>query len=177
MSARRAEDEAETTYEIMVCSTVELPGKVVKDTWYIDSAHRALGDALSAYEQLCRTHPDPRLLVVLLRSTFDPATRRYRDRVLDAREPVQQLVRATRKLTADGRRRLAEEFGGAAPARLRPAAPTKPERPERRGDVFRSGAPARPQSAGRARGARPALAALGALAVVAGVGAWLLLAA
>jgi len=174
-TATRANDPGETTYEIMVCSTIDLPGQVTKDSWYIAGAFRSLGEATVNYEAFCRQYPDRRLLVALVRSTFDEETRRFHDRVLDAREPVQRLLRSSRELTPAARSRLQEEFGKAAPRGASPKPAEASEPRARRGDVVRPAAKPLPppEPAPRGKGAF-LLAALAAAAALAGA-AWLML--
>ncbi len=117
---------SDVTFEVMVCSTAQVGG-LARDVWYPESAHEDHGPAAAQFEKVCRAHPDKRLLVVLVRSAFDERTLRFRDRELDAREPVARLVRASAPLTSQCRRRLREAFGSALSVDMDRAGAAKPD--------------------------------------------------
>jgi hypothetical protein len=116
----------DTTYEVMVLSPVTL-ATMRSGIWYLESAHEAYDDAWRHFQLFAEQHPDRRLVVALVQSSYDAATGRFRDRVIEAREAaVPTFANSALRLPAEARPRLAQQFGPST--RHDPARPLPPRR-------------------------------------------------
>ncbi len=125
---------ADLNYEVMVRSPVAAPG-MRASTWYIESTHAAFQAARERYEAFCRSHPDPRLMVALVRSSYDERSRLFHDKVVLTRdERVAPVRQEAKPLQPEARQVLKRDFAkpapGPEPAALRIRA--RPEPPRRR---------------------------------------------
>ncbi len=113
---------ADVSYEVMVYTPV-MAGTMRRDTWYVESAHQTYGEARRQFRSFVEQHPDQRLVVALIQSTYDEATRRFRDRVIDARDAIlPSFARTSHRLTPEVRNTLRQYFG--SPQRDEGSAPT-----------------------------------------------------
>lgn len=102
---------ADIVFEVMICSPVTV-GSMRRDTWYLESAHATLAEARLHFHRFAEGHPDPRLILVIVQSTYSEATGLFRDRVVQAREnTVTTFVRSSNRLTPEGRAALGALFG------------------------------------------------------------------
>jgi hypothetical protein len=125
---------ADLNYEVMVRSPAAVPG-MRANVWYIESAHGQFKPARERYEGFCARHPDPRLLVALVRSSYDERSRLFHDKVVLTRDervtPVRQEAKPLQPEARDVLKRdFAKHASTAPPAPLRIRA--RPEPPKRR---------------------------------------------
>lgn len=101
----------EVTYEVMVYSPVTA-GHLRRETWYVESAHASHAEGWRHFRRFIELHPDERLVVALIQSSYDETTRRFRDRVIEARDSsLPSFARSSRRLTPEARSALHQLYG------------------------------------------------------------------
>lgn len=92
-----------------------------KGRWYLASAHQDIAGAEADFRALAAQFPAPGITLAVIRSEHDPASGRFRDRVVKATGPVPAITRAAvERLDAATMAALVREFSAAPPV-TRPA--------------------------------------------------------
>ena len=122
----------QSVFEVLTFTKTPVRG-MDANHWYIESVHEALQDGVQRYDQLSRSWPDPRVMLVLVRSEFDEGTGLFRDTVIRARARSTMLSRRNAKpMPPEARKALAQLSGGGKAMAPLPERPTARPVPERR---------------------------------------------
>jgi hypothetical protein len=130
---------SDLNYEVLVRVPVGAPG-IRPEVWYIESAFPAFKPAQERYARFVTAHPDPRLVVALVRSTYDERAKLFHDTVVkSSNERVAPLRQNAKPLHPEARTVLQRDFSkpGAPPEALRIRA--RPPAPKRRINWVASG--------------------------------------
>ncbi len=124
----------QSVFEVLTFTKTPVRG-MDANHWYIESVHDEMQEGVQRYDQLSRSWPDPRVMLVLVRSEYDEDTGLFRDTVLRARARSTMLSRKNaRPMPPEARRALAQLSGGGKTSASLPDRPTaRSESPRRRG--------------------------------------------